>query len=135
MELLSLTEMNKCQHCGTFVPVEKAFCPNCSEPIEPEEAPNRATSSSSDMMATMRDDPDNYKELLLSLKKGQQVNVGADIPIQSPPPATPVFESRIPPRVPETFKPEGNKRNVTIVLSIVSLLILVLVLLLVFKII
>jgi len=126
--------MNRCQHCGTFVAVEKAFCPNCSEPIEPEEAPNRANSSSSDMMATLRDDPDNYKELLLSLKKGKPVNVGADMPLQPPPTATSVFESRVPPTVPESINPDkGNKKKVIIALALVSLVILVLVLLLAFK--
>jgi hypothetical protein len=74
--------MNKCRHCGTFVPIEKAFCPNCSEPIEPEEAPNRAASSSSDMMATMRDDPEYYKDLLQALKKEKQEK-------QSPAPTPP----------------------------------------------
>lgn len=64
-----MTEMNKCRHCGVFVPVEKAFCPNCSEPIEPEEAPDRSTQSSSDMMSTLRDDPESYRDLLQELKK------------------------------------------------------------------
>src|SRR5947209_668664 len=57
--------MIKCQHCGTFVPAEKAFCPNCSEPMEVEEGPNRAHSFSADMMSTIRDDPEKYKELFL----------------------------------------------------------------------
>src|SRR5947209_12982332 len=57
--------MIKCQHCGTFVPAEKAFCPNCSEPMEVEEGPNRAHSFSADMMSTIRDDPEKYKELVL----------------------------------------------------------------------
>ena len=37
--------------------------------MEPEEAPNRAASMSSEMMSTVRDDPESYKELLDRLKK------------------------------------------------------------------
>ncbi|HEX8709902.1 MAG TPA: hypothetical protein VF723_16795 [Pyrinomonadaceae bacterium] len=48
--------MNKCQSCGVLVPAEKAFCPNCSEPMTQEERPNRAHSFSSDMMATLSGD-------------------------------------------------------------------------------
>lgn len=61
--------MNKCQRCGAFVPVEKAFCPNCSEPMEPEEAPDRAATTSSEMMSTIRDDPEGYRDALSQLKK------------------------------------------------------------------
>ncbi|HKQ53860.1 MAG TPA: hypothetical protein VJT74_15910, partial [Pyrinomonadaceae bacterium] len=63
-----MTETTKCTNCGEFVPAEKAFCPNCSEPMEPEEAANRVDSMSSEMMSTVRDDPESYKELLEQLK-------------------------------------------------------------------
>lgn len=29
--------MVKCANCGAMVPAEKAFCPNCQEPMEAEE--------------------------------------------------------------------------------------------------
>lgn len=59
-----MDETKKCNHCGVFVPAEKAFCPNCSEPMEEEESSNRADSFNSEMMATIRDDPEQYKHLL-----------------------------------------------------------------------
>ena len=69
---MSFTETNECGQCGAHVPVEKAFCPNCSEPMEPEEAPNRAASMSSEMMSTIRDDPEGYREVLSEVKKHKQ---------------------------------------------------------------
>jgi hypothetical protein len=128
--------MNKCRHCGAFVPVEKAFCPNCSEPIEPEEAPNRAKSSSSDMMATLRDDPENYRELLLSLKKKPAAEP-AEAPSPDPKPARSapsvvgLSSSQTAPPAPA----KSNKRNLVFIIGAVSILILLFVLLRAFKII
>lgn len=134
--------MNKCRHCGVFVPIEKAFCPNCSEPIEPEEAPNRAASASSDMMATMRDDPESYKELLQALKKKSPAPAAseaqtpeADATDAASPPTmpqqnvgynVPQIADRLPPA-------KSSKRGVVYVIGTVSFLILLFVILMVFK--
>ena len=83
-----MSEMNKCQNCGTFVPAEKAFCPNCSEPMEPEETPNRAHSFSSDMLATIRDDPEKYRQMLTPpVKKQEAPPAAAQTPEPAPAPA------------------------------------------------
>jgi predicted nucleic acid-binding Zn ribbon protein len=118
------------------VPVEKAFCPNCSEPIEPEEAPNRAKTSSSDMLATLRDDPKNYRELLMSLKK-KPATEAAEVPSTNPEPgrSSPSVvgfsSSQIaPPPAPA----KNNKRNLVFIISAIFILILLFVLLRVFKI-
>jgi hypothetical protein len=146
---LRLDEMNKCRHCGASVPVEKAFCPNCSEPIEPEEAPNRAGTSSSDMMSTMRDDPESYKELLLSLKQRSAVSKGTDVtppgPVQTNPPPPPAATTPPPTQQPGAdFRPQqpsaippakGDRRTLFIITGVVAFLILVFVMLMVFKII
>ncbi|MDT5029532.1 MAG: hypothetical protein QOE61_6043 [Micromonosporaceae bacterium] len=130
--------MNKCRHCGASVPVEKAFCPNCSEPIEPEEAPNRAKSFSSDMLATLRDDPENYRQLLLSLKKKPAAE-SAEAPSPDPEPArstpsvTGFSSSQMAPPPPAPAK--SNKRNLVFIIGAVSILILLFVLLRAFKII
>lgn len=131
--------MNKCRHCGFFVPVEKAFCPNCSEPIEPEEAPNRAASFTSEMMATMRDDPDNYKEML-ALKRQLKSTGSKETPPPGPAPA-PAPSTSTANAAPSYVAPgvappaKGGKRNLVPVIVVVSILILALVLLLVFKVI
>ena len=145
-----MSDMNKCQNCGVFVPVEKAFCPNCSEPIEPEEAPSRADSSSSDMMATIRDDPNNYKELLLSLKKMKPVTPPAVTPDPGPPrapaavapdpgparPPAPAVIPRVPPSMPVTAPPsKSSNRNIILILGSIAFLILVLIILLAFEVI
>jgi hypothetical protein len=85
-----VSEMNKCQHCGTFVPAEKAFCPNCSEPMEPEETSNRAHSFSSDMLATIRDDPEKYRQMLVppvKKKEAAPAEVKTPAPVPQPTPA------------------------------------------------
>jgi hypothetical protein len=131
--------MNKCHHCGTFVPVEKAFCPNCSEPMEPEEAPNRATTSSSDMMATMRDDPEHYKELMLDLKKKPATEASSTAPEAQMPKAVP--ES--PPAVAQSTMSSaaslppatGSKGGLILVIGVIAVLILIFVMLMVLKII
>ena len=131
--------MNKCRHCGVFVPIEKAFCPNCSEPIEPEEAPNRAASVSSDLMATMRDEPENYKELL-ALKKqvaSPKANIEASAPdTDSAPTAPSVVGYNISDIAPDLAPPvKSNKRNLMLGVGVVSFLILLLVVLLILKVI
>lgn len=135
-----MSEMNKCRHCGAFVPIEKAFCPNCSEPIEPEEAPNRAASSSSDMLATMRDDPENYKELLLSLKKKSATAEAAEAPPAAPVPTradAPVAGFNYPQSAPAAIAPpeKNNKRNLALIIGALSILILLFVMLFAFKVI
>jgi predicted nucleic acid-binding Zn ribbon protein len=131
--------MNKCQHCGAFVPVEKAFCPNCSEPMEPEEAPNRAASSSSDMMATLRDDPAQYKELLDMLKKKKSAAAGVEAPTPAPDSARAapsVVAFSAPSQVAaDVAPPAKNKSNLALIIGAVSILILLFVLLLIFKVI
>ncbi|HJU54730.1 MAG TPA: hypothetical protein VJ715_09170 [Pyrinomonadaceae bacterium] len=85
-----MTETNKCGNCGAIVPAEKAFCPNCSEPMEPEEAPDRDAVMSSEMMSTIRDDPESYKELLERLKKDRAAaRQNASGPAQPTPPPAP----------------------------------------------
>jgi hypothetical protein len=129
-----LTQMNKCRHCGVFVPIEKAFCPNCSEPIEPEEAPNRATTSSSDMMATLRDDPDNYKDLL-SLKKSITSSAQRETPAPGPVPTAQSVAGHSFPDVSREIAPpvKGSNRNLVLGIVAVSILILILVILLALK--
>lgn len=136
-----MSEMNKCRHCGAFVPVEKAFCPNCSEPMEPEEAPNRPASFSSDMMATMRDDPEQYREVLDTLKKRKAASAAAaaeaSTPAPDPAPAvvTPAVSYSAPQAAPYVAPPAKNKSSLALIISVVFILILVVVLLLVFKVI
>lgn len=127
--------MNKCRHCGTFVPIEKAFCPNCSEPIEPEEAPNRAATSSNDMMATMRDDPEQYKELLLALKKKKPAEAVAEPAKAGPASAdAPVVSYSVPQSINYSMPPaRSNKRTLAFIIGAVSFLIILFVILLAFK--
>src|SRR3954467_13501333 len=93
--------MIKCQNCGTFVPAEKAFCPNCSEPMEVEEKSNRNHSFSSDMMSTIRDDPEKYRWLLrdLTKKKKQQKHRSSPAPKQVSTPAAAAPQPPPPPPV------------------------------------
>jgi hypothetical protein len=141
--------MNQCHNCGSYVPVEKAFCPNCSEPIEPEEAPNRATTSSSDMVSTMRDDPENYRELLSTLRKQRQPE-GVDAPgpdaatAQNAVAANAVADkaraaasvagytaSQVAPF--QALPTKSNKRTLGLIIGAISFLILLFIILLVFK--
>lgn len=129
-----MSEMNKCRHCGIFVPVEKAFCPNCSEPIEPEEAPNRAASFTSEMMTTLRDDPENYREMLADLKKpsatAEENNVtSAPGPVSATPPVVGYNASEAAHGA--TSPPaKTNRRNLVLGIGVVSVLILLFVILL-----
>jgi hypothetical protein len=134
-----LSEMNKCRHCGIFVPVEKAFCPNCSEPIEPEEAPNRAASFTSDMMATLRDDPENYREMVAAMKKSSakaaenasENNSTFDYApdhVQAPPPVVGYNASEAAHGA--TSPPAKNRRNLVLGIGVVSVLILLFIILL-----
>ncbi len=96
-----------------MVPAEKAFCPNCSEPMEAEEAPDRADSMSSDMMSTVRDDPESYKELLDRLKatraaaKKQAQAPGPAQPAPQAPQPAPQAPQPAPPVTPEATPPGG----------------------------
>ena len=130
-----MTEMNKCRNCGIFVPIEKAFCPNCSEPTEPEEAPNRPATSSSDMMATMRDDPETYREFL-ALR-----NPPAEIQAKSPESgrarsAPSVDGYSMPELTPDAIPPaKSNKQNLVLIIGAVSALVLLFIILMVLKVI
>jgi hypothetical protein len=127
--------MNKCRNCGIFVPIEKAFCPNCSEPIEPEEAPNRSATSSSDMMSTMRDDPENYRELLALRKPpvAAQTKPPESSPVRSEPS---VDGYSMPPITPEAIPPaKSNRRNLVFIIGAVSFLVLLFIILRVLKVI
>jgi hypothetical protein len=144
-----LTETNKCGNCGAIVPAEKAFCPNCSEPMEPEEAPNRAASLSSEMMSTVRDDPESYKELLERLKKDRAAaKKKASGPVQAtpqPPPnaarpvAPPAAGYNYPPAAPGyapqnyPAPPAKSSKPYVILGIVVAAIILVLILLFAFK--
>lgn len=134
-----MSDMNKCHHCGTFVPAEKAFCPNCSEPMEPEEAPNRAHSFSSDMMSTIRDDPEKYRDLLVPPVKNKQAAQAKAQPPQPPP--SPVTA---PPPVPTYSVPDAmydrgptakSNKGLFLILgaSLVVILVVLIVILLVLK--
>lgn len=135
--------MNKCQHCGVFVPAEKAFCPNCSEPMEAEERPNRAHSFSSDnLMATIRDDPEKYRQVLMPPVKQQQQTPPAEAALKQPAPDP----ARVAPSIPGFSYPDaasippppaksGNKSSLILGISAVVIVVLVLVLLFAFKVI
>jgi len=135
------SEMARCPNCGVYVPVEKAFCPNCSEPMEAEERPNRAHSFSSDnLMATMRDDPEKYRQMAMPPAKKQP-----GTPAESTKPPAPAPASTNPPvaglnypnaaSIPPPPAKSGNKNSLIIGISAVVIVVLVLVLLFAFKII
>jgi hypothetical protein len=127
--------MNKCRNCGILVPIEKAFCPNCSEPIEPEEAANRADTYSSDMIATLRDDPENYQELLAPEKPtvGAQANSPESSPLRSAPS---VDGYSMPEITPDAIPPAKSKKsNLVLIIGAVSSLVLLFVILMVLKVI
>lgn len=143
--------MIKCQHCGTFVPAEKAFCPNCSEPMEVEDRPNRAHSFSADMMSTIRDDPEKYKELFLKPPAKKQPAPQPQQPSNVEPP--PVADTRQPAGPPPPIAGHNNwpnqpapapmpvtqssssKRNLILGVSAVLLVAIIIVLLFIFKVI
>jgi hypothetical protein len=125
-------EMNKCKHCGTFVPAEKAFCPNCSEPMEPEETPNRAHSFSSDMLATIRDDPEKYRQMLAPpVKKQQPAPAETKTPEPAPTPAQvqpppPVVGSNYPQAPPVPLPTAKSNNKGYLIFGIVAVVILIL---------
>ena len=133
--------MNKCQHCGVFVPAEKAFCPNCSEPMEPEETPNRAHSFSSDMLATLRDDPEKYRQMLVPPVKKQPEPAEAKLtepdpaPVMASPPPVAGFNYPETSPVASPAAKSSNRSFLLIGASAVGLLILLLVILFAFKVI
>ncbi|MDT5060240.1 MAG: Double zinc ribbon [Acidobacteriota bacterium] len=138
-----MPEMNKCQHCGTFVPAEKAFCPNCSEPMEPEETPNRAHSFSNEMMATIRDDPEKYRQMLAPPVKKQEPKpaesrtpepIPTPAPVQQQPPVAGYNYPQAPP-VPLPAAKSSNKGYLIFGISVVVILVLLFVILFAFKVI
>ena len=160
-----MTETTKCTNCGAIVPAEKAFCPNCSEPMEPEEAPDRDASMSSEMMSTVRDDPESYKELLERLKQSRaaakqeaqapgRAQAAPQAPPQvpqaaepAPPPAPaaaqppagynyqPPAQYNYPPAAPGYGAPPAKGGRLALVLGLVAAALLIIVLLFVFKVI
>lgn len=152
--------MIQCQNCGTFVPAEKAFCPNCSEPMEVEEKSNRSHSFSSDMMSTIRDDPEKYRDFLKQVKNQAKPQAQAPQPQPpapappappaqfsappSPPPVANAARPAAPPAAqynqwqpaPPAAAPQSNsKRNLILGISAVVLVAVVVTLLFVFKVI
>ena len=130
-------QTNKCQHCGSLVPAEKAFCPNCSEPMEPEETPERETYISGEMMTTIRDDPEKYRQMLMPPVKPPTANTEAKppaAPAAAPPPsrAPSVANYSIPQAAPNVQPPTQsiNLRYLVVGLSIVTFLILLFIVLL-----
>jgi hypothetical protein len=107
--------------------------------MEPEEAPNRAASSSSDMMSTIRDDPDHQKELLALKQQIADAKKKKSAPAlgRAPTPAAPsaVSYNAAPQVAPVIAPPAKNKSPLALIISAVSVLILIVVLLLVFKVI
>jgi len=158
-----VSQVIKCQNCGTYVPAEKAFCPNCSEPMEMEQKSDRSHSFSSDMMSTIRDDPEKYREMLLKTpakkpqqpppqqqQQQQQPAAPAPPPVQvNTPPVTDRNVGRpaaaatttaaaapaVPTAAPALVAQTGGKRNLILGISAVALLAIVIVLLFVFKVI
>ncbi|HYJ45173.1 MAG TPA: zinc ribbon domain-containing protein [Pyrinomonadaceae bacterium] len=156
-----MSQVIKCQNCGTYVPAEKAFCPNCSEPMEMEQKSDRSHSFSSDMMSTIRDDPEKYREMLLKTpakkqqqqqppqpQQQQQPAAPAPPPVQvhTPPAmdrnvgrpaaaATAAAAPAVPTAAPAPVAQTGGKRNLILGISAVALLAIVIVLLFVFKVI
>lgn len=152
--------MNKCKNCGTFVPAEKAFCPNCGDPMEEEDKGDRATSFDSGMMATIRDDPENYRQLLEAArqkaakpKAATPASAPTPSPSPSPSPSLPPTPPPTPPPAPPPVAPpvinyntpqpayapapavKNNRRPLFIGLGTVAFLVLVFVLLVLFKVI
>lgn len=136
--------MNKCRNCGVFVPIEKAFCPNCSEPIEPEEAPDRSTTSSRDMMSTLRDDPEHYKDLLQELTRKKSSapptaaaaqTLKADTARSAPAPPQPIQTAGY--SAPQAAMPlppaRSNNRSIFLLIAIISVLVLLFVIFMVFR--
>ena len=138
-----MSEMNKCQHCGTFVPAEKAFCPNCSEPMEPEETSNRAHSFSSDMLATIRDDPEKYRQMLMppvKKKEAAPAQPKAPEPVPEPTPvpvSQPVVDYNYPqaPPAPLPAATSGSNTFLMLVIGVVVILVLLFVILYLMKVI
>lgn len=143
-----MAEMNKCKRCGVFVPAEKAFCPNCSEPMEEEQTPDRANSFSSDMMSTIRDDPEKYRYLLEQAKKKKPAPTEAKTPAPapgpapgytpSPPPvAPPIVNYNVPQAAyaPAPVAKNSRRRYLIFGMGVVALLILIFVILVAFKVI
>ena len=149
-------ETIRCQHCGTFVPAEKAFCPNCSEPMEMEERPNRSHSFSSDMMSTIRDDPAKYKEMMKPPVKEQAAQPAPLTPSTSRAPesrASSTVTGHTPaaaaqpqqqtansnqwetaaPHIPAPVVKGSPKRNFILAMSAVGLLVIVIALLIILK--
>lgn len=133
--------MNKCQHCGTFVPAEKAFCPNCSEPMEPEATPNRAHPFSSDMLATIRDDPEKYRQMLMPPVKKQPepapAEAGTERPAPAPDSARPAAPAPAPnyptaAAIPTLPAPAAKSNKGFLVIGIGALLIIILLLVLLY---
>ena len=122
-----MTEMNKCQRCGAFVPVEKAFCPNCSEPMEPEEAPNRADTLSSEMMSTIRDDPESYRELLAEIKQKKAEAAGQAQPDPGTAHGAPPVSGYNLPGITPGIAPRAKSNKPYLVLGIVSVILLIII--------
>lgn len=138
-----MSEMNKCQHCGAFVPAEKAFCPNCSEPMEAEDSSHRAHSFSSDMMATIRDDPEKYRNLMVPPVKKQQQPAPAKeqtpVPDSNPAPVQqqPIVGFNYPKAANMPLPPakSPNRSYLILGISIVVILVLLFVILFAYKVI
>jgi len=127
--------------------------------MEVEEKSNRNHSFSSDMMSTIRDDPEKYREMLrdLTKKKQQQQQQSSPAPKQvstpaaaappppPPPPPAPVANVGRPAAPPVAGynqwqaappAPQSNsKRNLILGISIVALVAIIVALLFVFKVI
>ena len=124
--------------------------------MEPEEAPDRPASMSSEMMSTIRDDPESYKELLEQLKQNRAAKQNApgpnpatpqvpQAPPTSPtpaaPPVTPAAPYNYPPAAPGYTAPNypappAKSGKPYVVLGIVvAVIILVVILLFAFKVI
>lgn len=89
-------------------------------------------------MATMRDDPENYKELLASLKDKKSARV-AEAPPPDPAPAHATSPAAVsfPQTMPDATAPpvKSNKRSLALIIGTISILIILFVILLTLKVI
>ena len=87
------------------------------------------------MMATMRDDPEQYKELLLSLKKKKPAEAVAENPEANPASLNPtvVGYSAAQSINDSTSSASNNKRTLAFIIGAVCFLIIIFVILLAFK--
>lgn len=104
--------------------------------MEPEEKPARETFISGEMMSTIRDDTENYRQVLMPPVKPPTANAGSPAPVAANRAAS-VTGYNIPKPAPHVSSAAQSTglRYVIIGISVVALLILIFIILLVLKVI